>query len=100
LLFVDYDKNMPKMERHFGHYLRETVEEALTSTRQKSLKSSIAKELYALSNLYSQYLLRYGGFQDIFPSDLSYEGVLRRAVAGVRLIKIEMAKAGKRGDLL
>ena len=88
------------MERHFGHHLRKTVEEALTLTRQKPLKPSIAKELDALSHFYSQHLFRYGGFQDIFPNDLPYEGVLERAVAGVRLIKIEMAKAGKRGDLL
>ena len=66
LLFVDYDKNMPLMERHFGHHIRKTVEEALIATRQKSLKPSIAKELDALSHFYSQHLLRYGGFQDIF----------------------------------
>ena len=81
LLFVDYDKNMPLMERHFGHHIRKTADEALLATRQKPMKHSIAKELDALSHFYSQHLLRYGGLQDIFldPKDLPYEGVVRRA---------------------
>jgi hypothetical protein len=102
LLFIDYDKNRPLMHRYFSHHIRKTADEALVATRQKPLRPSIAKELDALSHFYSEHLLRYGGLQDIFldPNDLRYEGVLKRAGAGVRLIEAEMARAEKRGDLL
>jgi predicted transcriptional regulator len=101
LLFVNYDKYMPLMERHFRHNIRMTADEALAVTKQKPLSHLLAKQLDQLSHFYSQHLLRYGGLQDIFinPDSLTYELIVHRACAGFRLITAEIVRAEQRGDL-
>jgi hypothetical protein len=89
LLAADHDKYRSLLsQRPFGHNIREIANELVRALSCKPLQPALARELDELSHLYSQYLLRYGGIQDIFhdPNTVQYELVLRRAFAVIRFI--------------
>lgn len=86
LLFIDYDKYKPKLRR-IGHKLLSASEEATKAAGLPPLKRDIRIELEALSNLYSQHLLRYGSGYDILvnPDSIPSNRVLHRLAAVLRL---------------
>ncbi len=97
LLFRDYDKYMPKLQKHFGHKLEKLAAKVLKEFDLKPLRKDVATELKRLNSLYSSQLLRYGSFHDVLvdPSSIASRLVLRKIGAAVRLGERSLATERK-----
>jgi hypothetical protein len=94
LLLLDYDRFKPRLRSPLGHDLRKVAEEALAAHGLKAPAGALADELAALSNLYSQHLMRYGTAYDILvdPRTIPRHRVLRRIGAVIRLAERELKR--------
>ena len=88
LLAIDYDTFKPKLKK-LGHNLVSVADTLASATKFSAPKGNVKAELTALSNLYSQHLLRYGSGYDILvnPSTIPSNRVLRRVAALLRLVE-------------
>jgi hypothetical protein len=86
LLLHDYDTYKPRL-RPLGHNLFKIATETTSVYRLNPMRDTLAKELRALSDFYSQHLLRYGTMADIFidPRSIPRDAILRRVGAVIRL---------------
>jgi hypothetical protein len=95
LLYQDYDKYRPKLQKRLGHDLVKTTRVALNAFTLKPLREPLGGELAKLSEVYSKHMLRYGNLGDIFvaPSTIPSDRVLRRIAAAIRLAERELKRA-------
>ncbi len=87
LLFKYYDKYRGQLKRPLGHDLEKLVATLLSEFGAKPMSHAFAGELKALNSLYSDHLLRYGSFCDIFvdPQEIPSALTLRKIGAVIRL---------------
>lgn len=87
LLLSNYDRYHSRLKRSLGHNLHKIVLEAVSAYSTNPLRPDLDQELRALSNLYSQHLLRYGSTLDVFidPRSVARTKVFRRIAAVIRL---------------
>lgn len=98
LLLSNYDLYKPRLRKLIGHDLNAVVSNCLETYGLKPMSADVGAELHALSNLYSQHLLRYGSGYDILvdPRTIQRDRVLRRIGAAMRLVEREL----KRGEVI
>lgn len=101
LLAVDYDRYRPMLKQDrrrlgYGHDISKLAVDVLAVLQLAPMRQALAAELSQLNALYSQHLLRYGSMVDIFfnPSLAQSNGVLRRHMAGLRLLNRATRKKG------
>ncbi len=88
LLLIDYGKFNLKL-KSLGHDLVKVTDALIAELKLNKLKQEVAGELKALSDLYSNHLLRYGSGFDIFvqPNTIPYRRVLRKVCAVVKMVE-------------
>ena len=87
LLDRDYDRYFPRLPRSLGHDLKKIALETASAYGRKLPRGGVVTELEALSTLYKQHLLRYGGVSDMHvdPRTIRRDKVLRYVTAVLRL---------------
>lgn len=95
LLLYDYDRFKRRLRKPLGHDLFLVAVAVSAAYGLKPLRDDLGSELGALSNIYSQHLLRYGSMHDIFinPSSIPHERVFRRLAAVLRLTEREFRRS-------
>lgn len=96
LLFQDYDKYRPRLQKRLGHNLVKTASATLKALSLKPLREPLDSELARLSDFYAKHLLRYGNPVDILvaPSSIPSDPLLRRIAAATRLAEREHRRTG------
>ncbi|QBN17315.1 hypothetical protein [Flavobacterium nackdongense] len=66
LLFKDYDKYNPILQKKIGHNLLKAYDRYKNDLKINANVKEIQRELIILNSLYNKHFLRYGTSQDIF----------------------------------
>jgi len=88
LLVRDYDRYYPRLHKKpLRHDLKKIALETASAYGRKLPRGGVVTELEALSTLYKQHLLRYGGVSDMHvdPRTIRRDKVLRYVTAVLRL---------------
>jgi hypothetical protein len=98
LLFKEFDKHramLSSKDGGYGHNLVRLSGDVLSTFGLSPARSPLATELQRVNSFYSQHLLRYGSFLDIFvdPNTIQSDLIVWRILAGVRLVERELAHA-------
>ena len=96
LLAHDYKKYKPILPyKPYGHNVVRCVDEILKITGKKPLPSKAGLQLSALSNLYANTVLRYGGLNDLFidPKSIEYDEIMRLMIPLIKFAKVKTGAA-------